>query len=1227
MAKGIRFLLLIGFTFLLVTGATLVILTRMYLPRPETAAWLSERVSRSFPVQVKIGGIEVPLRWTGLGPIVLRDLLLLAPGIRGNIARVEVPLSVKGLGSAFLHQVSFSQTRPDGSVINLRGLKLKLQFASLLKRGELKFHRIELEEPEILFQGAPLRTCGEVFALGDWLTGGWVGFQEAVQKAPIQHLTLKKGVLRLTSLRLADLTLAAQNLGSKANHLRLKGVVEASTFSLPFRAEARWEEAPFPLRLQLQLEEIPLSPFRAMAPTLDLSASQASLLLTLFVPSAREAGGLLKARATHLLLRGAREPLEPEMRALFRLDLDRGEVRIEEARLGTRGLVVGGMGGVRCQGRLQYALRLRPLQASLAPLQKKLPQLPEGVQGKVFVRKVEVLGTGSDRPPRITVVGGFEGIGPLPPVQGIRLAALNGRFHVKGGFRRLLVSTTFEGKGGGELKGKPVRVDLAGTISGDLKGGDFTLQAFRLHTEPVGEVTLKGSVKGWGERTVELKTDRLALNVNALESFVPLPKGTLTLNALEGPSLQIKFQGRKGPWELHLNVKGLSLKVQGHPLVLKEGMISLTGRRTSELAARGTVVAKTLEVDGHPVKNPRLSFQANAAGVQLEELALFAYGASVEGSGAFALSKGTPEGELHLAVKRLRPAPLLLTLQERNGLRLPFSLPSSERASSLQVSTEAVVKMNGRKLTFQVRVEPIPVVPAMALAAGLLKDLPVEFTGGAVSGEVEGVRNSDGTLLASGTLTVHTLGLRPKGKNGPPSTLSLQLPFTYSDGTLRLRGDRLSFPAKALLPPGGSLPVQAGGGQIVLSFSGEASPQEGVQVAGRVELDNLLLERWAGRPLPPVNGRVRFAFRDRVLRLPEVSFRIGGTVQVKATATLPFPPTEDLPRRFTLQIPSVKLDELHRILSSSLPLTLQGAEFSGAIGGGVEVVGEAVKGEVTLQRFGLKAGAAGVTGISGRIPLIGTLGPSRKDRFVEWPEVAGEDPKQTLRAFEALLQAFRVPPPSSPPSLTITSLNFAGLELKDLAFHLTPREGRLVIEQFTFRGFGGRGWGSGVIDPFGRSLRMAIMMEEISLRAICAQFPPIRDYLMGRVNGMIELSLPLAEPGEARGQARFWAVPSKTEPRKISRELITRLGGQYRGFLSFLWFRRDRPYDYGFLDVRLADQRLTFKRLELSHRNLLGKKDLEIKVVPPFNTIPLADLLETIQEVGERVQGVMGSGG
>jgi len=1227
MVKGIRFLLLIGFTFLLATGATFVIFMTVYLPRPETAAWLSERVSRSFHVQLKVRGIEVPLRWTGLGPMVLRDLSLLAPGIRGNIGRVEVPLSVKDLGSAFLHQVSFSQTGPDGSVINLRGLRLKLHFASLLKRGELKFHWIELEEPEILLRGAPIRTCREAFALGDWLTGGWIGFQEAVQKAPIRHLTLKKGILRLTSLRLADLTLVAQNLGSKVNDLRLKGVVAASRFSLPFRAEARWEETPFPLRLQLRLEEIPLSPFKAMAPTLDLSASRASVLLALFIPSAREAGGLLKARATHLLLRGARESLEPEVRALFRLDLDRGEVRIEEARLGTRELVVGGTGGARCQGRPRYALQLHPFQVSLAPLRGKLPQLPEGIQGKVFVRKMEVVGTGSDRPPRITAIGDFEGVGPFPPVQGVWLAALNGRFHVNGGFHRLLVSTTFEGKGGGELKGEPVRGDLAGTIGGDLKRGDFTFQAFRLHTEPVGEVTLRGSVKGWGEGTVELRTDRLALNVKALEPFIPLPQEVLTLNTLEGPSLQAKSQGRKGPWELNLTVKGLSLKVHGHPLVLKEGMVSLTGWRTSELAARGTVIAKTLEVDGHLVKHPRLSFQADAAGIQIEELALFAYGASVEGSGALAFSKGTPEGELHLAVKHLRPVPLLVALQERNGLRLPFPLPSSERASSLQVSTEAVMKMNGRRIGFQVRVEPIPVVPALVLAEGLLKDLPVEFTGGAVSGEVEGVRNGDGTLLASGTLTVHTLGLRPKGKNGPPSTLSLRLPFTYDDGTLRFRGDRLSFPAKALLPPGGSLPVQAGGGRIVLSFSGEASPQKGVQLAGQVELDNLMLERGAGRPFPPVNGRVGFAFRDRVLRLPEASFRIGATMQVKATATLPLPPTEDLPRRFTLQIPSVKLDELHRTLSSSFPLTLQGAEVSGTIGGGVEVVGETVKGEVTLQRLGLKAGAAGIEGISGRIPLIGTLGPSRKDRFVEWPEVSGEDPKQTLRAFEALLQAFRVPPPPSPPSLTVTSLNFAGLELKDLAFHLAPREGRLVIEQLTFQGFGGRGWGSGVIDPFGRSLRMAIMLEEISLQALCAQFPPIKDYLMGRVNGMIELSLPLAEPEEAEGQARFWAVPSKTEPRKINRELITRLGGQYRGFLSFLWFRRDRPYDYGFLDVRLADRLLTFKRLELSHRNLLGKKDLEIKVVPPFNTIPLADLLETIREVGERVKGVVGSGG
>jgi len=338
-------------------------------------------------------------------------------------------------------------------------------------------------------------------------------------------------------------------------------------------------------------------------------------------------------------------------------------------------------------------------------------------------------------------------------------------------------------------------------------------------------------------------------------------------------------------------------------------------------------------------------------------------------------------------------------------------------------------------------------------------------------------------------------------------------------------------------------------------------------------------------------------------------------VRAFVALSLPVSPRVHEPRRLRLSLPPTSIQELQRTFSGLLPRILLDAKLSGRLEAGLEVVGEKIQGKVSAEDVVISNEVLSIKGLNGVLPLVGTLGTSSKPRRSGW-QAFSED------AYGKALKAFLQHPPSSRPSLTIGSFSYAGLEFRDFAIHLVAQEGSLSIQALTFQGLGGRSFGRGTIDLPGGSLHLALLVEGLSLSTICNQFPPIKGYLSGKLNGMVEFSLPAFEPSGAKGRARFWAIASKEEPRKISKELITRLGGKPGKLFSLFW--RDRPYDHGLLDVTFVDQSLVFQRLELLHRNFLGKRDLEIKVVPPFNTIAIEDLIGTIQETWERIQGMGG---
>ena len=148
------------------------------------------------------------------------------------------------------------------------------------------------------------------------------------------------------------------------------------------------------------------------------------------------------------------------------------------------------------------------------------------------------------------------------------------------------------------------------------------------------------------------------------------------------------------------------------------------------------------------------------------------------------------------------------------------------------------------------------------------------------------------------------------------------------------------------------------------------------------------------------------------------------------------------------------------------------------------------------------------------------------------------------------------------------------------------------------------------------TVHLALLFDDVSLTELLDQFPPLRGYLSGRVDGLADVLIPLSHPAKARGRGRWWAVKSPEEERTISQEMIERLGGPPAQFFQILT-GRNRAYDVGVLTAILDQGYLVFPELEISHR-VLGIKDLEIRVVPPFNRIALDHLIDSILEAMER---------
>jgi len=447
----------------------------------------------------------------------------------------------------------------------------------------------------------------------------------------------------------------------------------------------------------------------------------------------------------------------------------------------------------------------------------------------------------------------------------------------------------------------------------------------------------------------------------------------------------------------------------------------------------------------------------------------------------------------------------------------------------------------------------------------------------------------------------------------------------YRDGRATLKTEELGFTAHELssvLSRFAAGRILGREGSVTLSadatFGGSRAPSG----TGKIELRGLSLDL-ARKEAPPapllrrLQGSLAFSLDKGLLAFKETILRADGGLTLTLKGSLPIVSNAASDDPFRLTLPWTDASHLLSPWAASTPGDPTDARITGQIRGDLEFTGREIHGAVVLKNVSMVSNLLHLDGVSGTIPLAGSIGQAAGPDRASAPEkIPWEDVSE--KTYEKALEKWRRSPDPDKDRhpLTIAVLRYGAIELRNLEATLAPSGDHIAIQRLGFEAWGGRVSGSGAVQPLAGKVTIALLTEGLSLRAICDAFPPIKGYISGRLNGLADLSISHFSLDQAQGRARFWAVDSRQERNEISRILIEKLAGQRIRYFNL--FGQDRRYDRGVLDVVLKRGDLIFRELDISH-STLGIKDLDIKVAPNFNKIGLAHLLESVREATGRI--------
>jgi hypothetical protein len=206
--------------------------------------------------------------------------------------------------------------------------------------------------------------------------------------------------------------------------------------------------------------------------------------------------------------------------------------------------------------------------------------------------------------------------------------------------------------------------------------------------------------------------------------------------------------------------------------------------------------------------------------------------------------------------------------------------------------------------------------------------------------------------------------------------------------------------------------------------------------------------------------------------------------------------------------------------------------------------------------------------------------------------------------------------PRTSHGITIGSLRYGFPLLDTIDIRIDAKGNVLKIDRISANIFGGRMYGSALVDISGDvNYRAGILLEQVSLTELCRAIEPIKGYISGKVDGIATIKGSGMGLSRLIGKADLWTYSSGGEKTRISKEFLQKVGGT-----SLKTYLGDRSFNKGIMNLYLQNGFVIFRELEISNRNLLGINDLSVKVAPFNNRIGIDHLMWTITEAAQRAK-------
>ncbi|MGH7411235.1 MAG: hypothetical protein ACREJ6_09315 [Candidatus Methylomirabilis sp.] len=927
--------------------------------------------------------------------------------------------------------------------------------------------------------------------------------------------------------------------------------------------------------------------------------------------------GDLRVAGQKIAIGSATRPWEPRAAVSFHVGLPARKLTISEWRVEDQGMMAHGTGVIDyAVSPPAYRLSVEAWRLDLAGLAEKLPlPVTSGLEGQVRGEPVTLRGRWPEWSISTTSAN-LTGVAFHLPKNGFRVTGMRGTFRLQQKAARLRLQTELRGEALELYDQRHAGPALKGAINADLGNGDLHLE--ELVTTAVGlRLRANGIGRRWGRDGWDLHTTELTVEPKILTRLFHRPEGGVAVEALRDPSISFRWPGGNHPWSLGLGIGSITLAVgtTGYAARLGETKVLVTGNGIARDNLKGTVISRETEFGGRTLSNLIVRFEIHPDQVQMPEFRFSASGGTVQGQLSF--SRPSPLTDLRatlsartLRIEELLPATARLTAP--SGLALDADLSAAISKGQISATLDLPPTATRQLIHHLNRSDP----PISSDAA----------KGHNLTLRAQGALRTGKGLEASGTVTIQGLRTLLAGHIPADRELPVTLPFSFQDGRVALTAQELNLTAHELAPALSGLAglhIQGRAGSMLVSARAMFGGRKPPSVTGEIEIRGLSLDlvRKETAPAPflrRLRGSLAFALDQGMLTIKETALRDEAGLTLMLGGGLPIGRGPDRPSRFHLTLPSTEMSSLRTLLAAFTPTQLANARYAGQIQGDLELTGRTYHGTLVLRAVGLESNLLRLEGLDGTIPLAGGVGQASGPARTSTIERIGSgalSEEAYEKARRGLLQTSKEERDRH--SLTVASMRYGPIELRDLTASLAPDSNGIGIRHFAFQSWGGKADGWGTIDPLRREATLDLLIEGLSLQAICDAFPPIRGYISGKINGLAHLSLPGPTLDKAQGGARFWAVNSPQERKEISRTLIEKLAGQRIRY--FNPFGQDRRYDRGVLDVSLKRGDLVFHELDISH-STLGIKDLDIKVSPSFNKIGVAHLIESIIEAAERIK-------